>query len=394
MHSFTGTAETAAECVELGLYISFAGMVTFKKSDALRAVAATFRPDRILVETDSPYLSPQPLRGKRNEPANLVHTAACLAEVRGAERGRLRRSNHGQRPRSLFRFVLAHLSAAAPSARARAHLTFCADCGTITPGRARPFPGFASRRRSYAAQTARLRMVATADAKRHATQCATPAEGGLSRRSLRPRVQDAAGIAGGHDPLGPVYRHAGEHRHQGPVSQVSRRAAAFAAAPSWPSWSGRFKAPGFFRNKAKNIKSAAADAGREVRRPGAAQIWTRWWNCRGVGRKTANVVLGTAFGIASRRGGRYARHAAQPAAGPDPQNDAVKIEHDLMDQLPKREWIDFSHRMIHHGRQICLARKPQVRRCSAGRSLSENRSGGSIRCRLTSPLSLLRCERP
>lgn len=83
MHSFTGTAETAAECVELGLHVSFAGMVTFKKSDALRAVAATIPPERILIETDCPYLAPHPLRGKRNEPALLVHTAACLAEVRG-----------------------------------------------------------------------------------------------------------------------------------------------------------------------------------------------------------------------------------------------------------------------------------------------------------------------
>lgn len=83
MHSFTGTAETAAQCVELGLHVSFAGMVTFKKSDALRAVAATIPADRILVETDCPYLAPHPLRGRRNEPALLVHTAACLAEVRG-----------------------------------------------------------------------------------------------------------------------------------------------------------------------------------------------------------------------------------------------------------------------------------------------------------------------
>jgi TatD DNase family protein len=83
MHSFTGSAETAAECVALGLYISFAGMVTFKKSHELRAVAATIPAERILIETDSPYLSPHPLRGKRNEPANLVHTAACLAAVRG-----------------------------------------------------------------------------------------------------------------------------------------------------------------------------------------------------------------------------------------------------------------------------------------------------------------------
>ncbi len=83
MHSFTGAAETAAECVELGLYVSFAGMVTFKKSVELRAVAASIPAERILIETDSPYLSPQPLRGRRNEPAHLVHTAACLAEVRG-----------------------------------------------------------------------------------------------------------------------------------------------------------------------------------------------------------------------------------------------------------------------------------------------------------------------
>ncbi len=83
MHSFTGTAETAAECVALGLHISFAGMVTFKTSDALRTVAASIPTDRILVETDSPYLSPHPLRGKRNEPANVVHTAHCLAAVRG-----------------------------------------------------------------------------------------------------------------------------------------------------------------------------------------------------------------------------------------------------------------------------------------------------------------------
>jgi TatD DNase family protein len=85
MHSFTGTAETVAECVELGLYISFAGMVTFKKSDALRAVAAKVPTNRILIETDSPYLSPHPLRGKRNEPANVAHTATCLAAVRGED---------------------------------------------------------------------------------------------------------------------------------------------------------------------------------------------------------------------------------------------------------------------------------------------------------------------
>ena len=84
MHSFTGTTDEAAECLDLGLHISFAGMVTFKKSDDLRAVAKTIPADRILVETDSPYLSPEPFRGKRpNEPARVVHTAKCLAEVCG-----------------------------------------------------------------------------------------------------------------------------------------------------------------------------------------------------------------------------------------------------------------------------------------------------------------------
>jgi TatD DNase family protein len=83
MHSFTGSVETASECVELGMHISFAGMVTFKKSDDLRAVAATVPLDRLLIETDSPYLAPQPKRGKRNEPSYVLHTAECLAEVRG-----------------------------------------------------------------------------------------------------------------------------------------------------------------------------------------------------------------------------------------------------------------------------------------------------------------------
>ena len=84
MHSFTGDLALAQECLALGLYISFAGMVTYKKSEALRAVAAAIPADRILIETDSPYLSPHPQRAKRpNEPALILHTAACLAEVRG-----------------------------------------------------------------------------------------------------------------------------------------------------------------------------------------------------------------------------------------------------------------------------------------------------------------------
>ncbi|TWT76578.1 putative deoxyribonuclease YcfH [Planctomycetes bacterium CA13] len=83
MHSFTGDQKLASECLELGLYISFAGMVTFKKSDDLRRVAAMVPDDRLLVETDSPYLSPEPFRGKRpNEPSRVEHTLRCLADVR------------------------------------------------------------------------------------------------------------------------------------------------------------------------------------------------------------------------------------------------------------------------------------------------------------------------
>jgi len=85
LHAFSGDAAMAGECVELGFHISFAGMVTYKKSEALRRVALIVPEDRILIETDSPYLVPHPLRGKqkRNEPRNVVHTARCLAEQRG-----------------------------------------------------------------------------------------------------------------------------------------------------------------------------------------------------------------------------------------------------------------------------------------------------------------------
>jgi len=85
MHSFTGDLGTAQACLELGAYISFAGMITYKNAQNLRDVAARVPLERLLVETDSPYLSPVPLRGQRNEPAHVVHTAACLATVLGVE---------------------------------------------------------------------------------------------------------------------------------------------------------------------------------------------------------------------------------------------------------------------------------------------------------------------
>ncbi len=83
MHSFSSRADTAATCLAMGLYVSFAGMVTYKNAADLRAVAATVPDDRLLVETDCPYLAPVPVRGQRNEPAFVAHTARLLADVRG-----------------------------------------------------------------------------------------------------------------------------------------------------------------------------------------------------------------------------------------------------------------------------------------------------------------------
>ncbi len=87
MHSFTGDLATAQACVEMGLYISFAGMLTYKNAQALRDVAARMPLNRLLVETDCPYLAPVPHRGKRNEPAYVVHTAGVLAETLGVPIG-------------------------------------------------------------------------------------------------------------------------------------------------------------------------------------------------------------------------------------------------------------------------------------------------------------------
>jgi len=89
MHSFTGNTATAAACLAMGLHISFAGMLTYKSAQSLREAAATIPLDRVLVETDSPYLSPVPLRGQRNEPAHVVHTASCLAQILGLDMGTL-----------------------------------------------------------------------------------------------------------------------------------------------------------------------------------------------------------------------------------------------------------------------------------------------------------------
>ena len=83
IHCFTGTPRLARAALDLGFFISVSGIATFKKSDELRATIKDVPLERLLVETDAPYLAPQPVRGKRNEPAFVVHTAAMLAELKG-----------------------------------------------------------------------------------------------------------------------------------------------------------------------------------------------------------------------------------------------------------------------------------------------------------------------
>ena len=106
MHCFGGGPKMAADVLALGLHVSFAGNVTFKKAEALREVALAVPSDRLLVETDCPYLTPVPFRGKRNEPARVVETARFLAELRGVtpeELGRATSENFAR----LFGVVLA-----------------------------------------------------------------------------------------------------------------------------------------------------------------------------------------------------------------------------------------------------------------------------------------------
>jgi len=83
LHCFTGGRDLAFRAIELGLYVSFTGILTFKRSDDLRTIARSLPADRIMVETDSPYLAPLPYRGKRCEPAYVIETAKVLAETRG-----------------------------------------------------------------------------------------------------------------------------------------------------------------------------------------------------------------------------------------------------------------------------------------------------------------------
>lgn len=85
IHCFSSSQQLAEKSIELGFYISISGIVTFKKAEELRAAVQALPAERLLVETDAPYLSPVPKRGKRNEPAFTAHTAACVAELKDIE---------------------------------------------------------------------------------------------------------------------------------------------------------------------------------------------------------------------------------------------------------------------------------------------------------------------
>ena len=135
----------------------------------------------------------------------------------------------------------------------------------------------------------------------------------------------------------------------------------FAAAPI-ADLEKAVQSTGFFRNKARNIKACCQQL---VDQHGGKipQDMDQLVKLPGIGRKTANVVLGTAFGLST--GVVVDTHVTRLSnrLGLTTHSDAVKIERDLIALLPKSEWIDFSHRMIHHGRRVCVARKPRCEQC-------------------------------
>jgi len=92
LHCFTSGPDLAHRGLALGGYISFSGVLTFKKAEALHDIAMAVPYDRVLVETDAPYLAPVPFRGKTNEPSFVIHTAACLAALRGLSEAEMART--------------------------------------------------------------------------------------------------------------------------------------------------------------------------------------------------------------------------------------------------------------------------------------------------------------
>ena len=89
IHCFTGNADAAREFLALGFCISFSGIITFKNSAPIREAASIVPDDRVMVETDAPYLAPEPYRGKRNEPAYVQRTLETLANLRGIDAAEL-----------------------------------------------------------------------------------------------------------------------------------------------------------------------------------------------------------------------------------------------------------------------------------------------------------------
>lgn len=102
-HSFSGSVEMARDLLDLGMYIALGGPLTFKNARKAPDVAAYVPADRLLIETDSPYLTPVPHRGKRNEPAYVAYVAAKMAEIRGVEEAVLRKQTYDN-ARRLFQF--------------------------------------------------------------------------------------------------------------------------------------------------------------------------------------------------------------------------------------------------------------------------------------------------
>jgi endonuclease-3 len=143
------------------------------------------------------------------------------------------------------------------------------------------------------------------------------------------------------------------------------RSAADYAGASQSQLEEEIRSTGFFRNKAKSIRECC-QALLERHDGELPQDIEALVELPGIGRKTANVVLGTACGIAS--GIVVDTHVARVSQrlGLTRQKDAVKIEQDLMELVPKKEWIAFSHRMIHHGRRVCAARNPKCDECPMG----------------------------
>ncbi|OYD85318.1 TatD family hydrolase [Azospirillum brasilense] len=112
LHCFSSGRQLAEEALDFGFYISLSGIVTFKKSEDLRAIVKDVPLDRILVETDAPYLAPIPFRGKRNEPAYVAHTAACVAGVKGVDAAEMARISTENFFRLFPRAGTAHQAAA------------------------------------------------------------------------------------------------------------------------------------------------------------------------------------------------------------------------------------------------------------------------------------------